>query len=245
MRRSSPRPPAICTTAMTSCANGCATSWPTSARTAPCRMWCPIPHAATRGQVPGFFGSTGWGDAICVVPWTLWLHYGDRDVARGDAAGHGALGRLRLVDQRRADRPAAARLGRARLHLRRLAAAQGAERKAAATIGDDAAATIYLYISSTLTAKAARIVGDEALAQAHERTRGSRRRRPSPTSSSRRRAVCVYDDQTSYALAILHDLIPPELLPAASRLLQGDHRPRRRPHRHRLHRHARASAGAC
>ena len=29
---------------------------------------------------PGFFGSTGWGDAITVIPWTLYLHYGDPSV---------------------------------------------------------------------------------------------------------------------------------------------------------------------
>jgi hypothetical protein len=29
---------------------------------------------------PGFYGSTGWGDAICLVPWALWNHYGDRDI---------------------------------------------------------------------------------------------------------------------------------------------------------------------
>ncbi len=27
-----------------------------------------------------FYGSTGWGDAICVVPWVLYTHYGDRSI---------------------------------------------------------------------------------------------------------------------------------------------------------------------
>src|SRR5690606_34445600 len=27
-----------------------------------------------------FYGSTGWGDAICIVPWVLYTHYGDRDI---------------------------------------------------------------------------------------------------------------------------------------------------------------------
>ena len=37
-----------------------------------------IPHVVARPDAPastttypGFFGSTGWGDAICVIPWTL------------------------------------------------------------------------------------------------------------------------------------------------------------------------------
>ena len=27
-----------------------------------------------------FYGSTGWGDAISIIPWTLYTHYGDRGI---------------------------------------------------------------------------------------------------------------------------------------------------------------------
>ena len=64
------------------------------------------------------------------------------------------------------------------------------------------------------------------------------------TSSSTPSGRLAYDDQTSYALAILHDLVPADTAAGGKRLLQGDHRSRRRPHRHRLHRHAGAPAGA-
>jgi alpha-L-rhamnosidase len=83
------------------------------------------------------------------------------------------------------------------------------------TIGDDAAATIYLYISSSLTARAARIAGDEGLAwRMSERAELVRAAfaREFITPSGR----LLYDDQTSYALAIVHDLIPENLRGAAA-----------------------------
>src|SRR6185312_15178941 len=45
-----------------------------------------IPHVSpdpTRlhpDKVPFFVGSTGWGDVICVMPWVLYEHYGDKSV---------------------------------------------------------------------------------------------------------------------------------------------------------------------
>ena len=40
----------------------------------------PDPSRNHEDVVPGFFGSTGWGDAISVIPWALYTHYGDRDI---------------------------------------------------------------------------------------------------------------------------------------------------------------------
>ena len=34
-------------------------------------------HPRARGD---FAGSTGWGDAITIMPWVLWEHYGDREM---------------------------------------------------------------------------------------------------------------------------------------------------------------------
>jgi alpha-L-rhamnosidase len=92
---------------------------------------------------------------------------------------------------------------------------KGPSEKPLPTIGDDAAATIYLYISSMLTAKAAEVLGNAAVAE-RMRTRAAVVKaafaREFITSTGR----LAYDDQTSYALAILNDLIPDELLPAAA-----------------------------
>ena len=82
----------------------------------------PDPTRLHPDKYPGFYGSTGWGDAICVVPWCSGCTTATARSSRRRCRPW-CVGRFRLVDQRRADRPAAARLGRARLHLRRLAAA--------------------------------------------------------------------------------------------------------------------------
>ncbi|MGO8264311.1 alpha-L-rhamnosidase, partial [Rhizobium ruizarguesonis] len=38
----------------------------------------PDPTRLHPANFPGYAGSTGWGDAIVVIPWVLYTHYGDR-----------------------------------------------------------------------------------------------------------------------------------------------------------------------
>ena len=180
-----------------------------------------IPHFSpdpTRVQPGGSFksayGSTGWGDAICIIPWTLYLHYGDRNIL---AESIGAM--ERWVDfvwsisngpivhpPRNWSRPG--------FSFGDWLQPKGPSVKPLPTIGDDAAATLYLYIASDVTAKAAEVVGEYALA-ARMRARAVDVRDAFQhefiTSSGR----LAYDDQTSYALAFLYDLIPPEKQEAA------------------------------
>jgi len=176
----------------------------------------PDPTRLHPDVVPGFFGSTGWGDAICVVPWVLWQHYGDRSVL------HETLpAMIRWVDfvWSISDGPIVKpprAWGARGFTFGDWLQPSGPSEKPLPTIGDDLAATFYLYISSVLTAKAARVIGNDAVA-----------RRMSERAETVKKAIAAefispngrltYDDQTSYALAILHDLIPPELLPAAKR----------------------------
>ncbi len=193
-----------------------------------------IPHVVpdpTRNHedtIPGFYGSTGWGDAICVIPWRSTTHYGDRGIVEEALPAMVEVDRLRLVDQQWSDRPSAARTGAARgftfgdwLQPQRRLAAKAAARPSATTPRRRSTSTS----PSTLAAEIA----------AHRR----RCRRWPQRMDERAAAVkaafarefitpsgrLAYDDQTSYALAILHDLIPAELLPAAKRLLQGDASP--------------------
>ena len=88
------------------------------------------------------------------------------------------------------------------------------------TIGDDAAATIYLYISTALTARIATLLGhaEEAkrLGQRAEAVKAA-----FATEFIAPSGRLVYDDQTSYALAIVHDLIPAHQLPAARRYFKA------------------------
>jgi alpha-L-rhamnosidase len=91
---------------------------------------------------------------------------------------------------------------------------QGDFAKPYPTIGDDAAATLYLYISSHLTARIAEILGDKEQAKRlNDRAEQVKRayQKEFITGSGR----IGYNDQTSYALAFLWDLIPAEHFEAA------------------------------
>ena len=106
-----------------------------------------------------FAGSTGWGDAICVVPWTLWLHYGDRSVLEETLPAMAKwVDYVWSISDGPIVRPPRHR------HLRGFTFGDwlqpgGPTEKPLPTCGDDMAATLYLYISSVLTAKAAEVVG--------------------------------------------------------------------------------------
>lgn len=162
----------------------------------------------------GFYGSTGWGDAISIVPHTLYRHYGDLDILRETLPAmvrwNDFVWSISNGPIVRPPRPWAARGFTFGDWLQ----PKGPSEKPLPTIGDDAAATIYLFIAAKLTAKVAGLVGDKATekrlsdraavvkaAFAHEFI----------TPSGR----LAYDDQTSYALAFLHDLIPEDKRAAA------------------------------
>jgi alpha-L-rhamnosidase len=183
-----------------------------------------VPHVVpdpTRNHediVPGYFGSTGWGDAICVIPLALYDHYGDRAIV---AEALPAMAKWSDYVWSISDGPIVhpgKRWGSWGFTFGDWLQPVGGkwpDQKPFRTIGDDASATIYLYISATLTARSARIAGDAALASRMEERAAIVRAafaREFITPSGR----LVYDDQTSYALAILHDLVPAELLPAAA-----------------------------
>lgn len=179
-----------------------------------------VPHVVpdpTRQQpefYPGFYGSTGWGDAIAVIPWQLYLHYGDRDIL---AEALPAM--IRWVDfvWSISDGPIVSpprQWGARGFSFGDWLQPSGPSAKPLPTIGDDAAATLYLYITANLVSQIASITGDAAVAQrladmaAQVKTAFQRE---FITTSGR----LAYDDQTSYALAIVHDLIPDEHLEAA------------------------------
>ncbi len=174
----------------------------------------PDPSRNHEDIVPGFFGSTGWGDAICVVPWTLYAHYGDKGILEEALP---AMVRWNdfvwSISNGPIVRPPAGLSGRG-FTFGDWLQPQGDFAKPYPTIGDDAAATIYLYISSHLTARVAETIGDaEQARRLHERAAEVKKafQREFITASGR----IGYNDQTSYALAFLWDLIPAEHQAAA------------------------------
>jgi alpha-L-rhamnosidase len=174
----------------------------------------PDPTRNHEDKVPGFFGSTGWGDAIAIVPWVLYTHYGDREILEEALPGMirwndfvWSISNGPIVSP-----PSA--WGARGFTFGDWLQPQGDFAKPYPTIGDDAAATIYLYISSQLAARAAELLGDKDQARRlSERAEQVKRayQREFITASGR----IGYNDQTSYALAFLWDLIPAEHIDAA------------------------------
>jgi len=174
----------------------------------------PDPTRLKPKDYPGFYGSTGWGDAIAIVPWQLYLHYGDAAFLKETLPAM-----VKWVDfvWSISDGPIVSpprHWGGRGFSFGDWLQPSGPSAKPLPTIGDDAAATIYLYITSGLVARIARIVGDTEIAERMEAKAAAVKAAFASefiTSSGR---LC-YDDQTSYALAFLHDLIPAEKQEAA------------------------------
>ena len=176
----------------------------------------PDPTRNHENIMPNFFGSTGWGDAICVVPWVLWEHYGDRSVLKETLPAMVKwIDFVWSISNGPIVRPPRSHAAGRGFTFGDWLQPKGSSEKPLPTIGDDAAATIYLYISSVIAAKTAAIVGDTEVAERMTARAAMVKQafaREFITASGR----LAYDDQTSYALAIVHDLIPAELLPAAA-----------------------------
>ena len=139
-------------------------------------------HPRSRGD---FAGSTGWGDAITIIPWVLWQHYGDREVlAETLPAMVHWVDFVWSISGGPIVRPPSNWGGRGFTFGDWLAPV-GDNRKPEPSIGDDCAATIYLYISCVLAAKAAAVVGDANVHAATE-TRAAEVKRAFAEDSSRR-----------------------------------------------------------
>lgn len=179
-----------------------------------------VPHVVpdpTRMQpefYQGFFGSTGWGDAIAVIPWQLYLHYGDEAIL-----SEALPAMIKWVDfvWSISDGPIVSpprQWGERGFSFGDWLQPSGPSAKPLPTIGDDAAATIYLYVTADLVSRIATIAGDTVTAQRLADMAGKVKaafQHEFITKSGR----LAYDDQTSYALAIVHDLIPAEHYEAA------------------------------
>ncbi len=177
---------------------------------------CPDPTRLHEDKHPGFFGSTGWGDAIYLVPWQLYLHYGDKGILSEILPAM-----VKWVDYvwSISDGPVVSppRSWEARgFSFGDWLQPTGPSGKPLPTISDDAAATIYLYIAASRVARIAGIVGDAATATRLEGMADEVRAAFAHefiTPSGR----VGGDDQTSYALAFAHDLIPADRIEAAKK----------------------------
>jgi len=162
-------------------------------------------------------GSTGWGDAIIVIPWQLYLHYGDDQVMREcwpamlkwlDYLWNLSDGPIIQAGNNGINNPGSI------FTFGDWLQPVGDNRKPRATISDDCAATLYHFIANDLAAKVGRVIGEEAAAaDCAKRAEDIRAAfRHEYFSASGRLA---HNDQTSYALAFLYDLVPDEYYEAA------------------------------
>ena len=167
---------------------------------------------AYRGE---WAGSTGWGDAITVIPWQLYLHYGDTDVLHECfPAMRKWLDYLWSISDGPIILPSAVWGGKG-FTFGDWIQPIGDNRKPRPTIGDDCAATLYHFISTDLAARIAGIIGD-LQAQTDLTARAKVIRDAFGHEFITPSGRLAHNDQTSYALAFLYDLIPPEHQAAAA-----------------------------
>ncbi|QQR41049.1 alpha-L-rhamnosidase [Devosia rhizoryzae] len=180
----------------------------------------PDPTRLKPEHYPGFYGSTGWGDAVWVVPWQLYLHYGDVDFLK-----EALPSMIKWVDfvWSISDGPIVQpprEWGARGFSFGDWLQPSGPSAKPLPTISDEASATIYLFIASSHVAKIARIAGQADVADRFEAMSAQVRdafQREFITAAGR----VGGDDQTSYALAFLHDLIPADKQEAAKRYFRN------------------------
>ncbi|MEX2693031.1 alpha-L-rhamnosidase [Rhizobium mongolense] len=169
----------------------------------------PDPTRLHPEHFPGFAGSTGWGDAIVIIPWVLYTHYADRDVLRECLESM-----VRWVDfvWSISDGPIVrppAKWGDRGFTFGDWLQPTGDSVKPRPTISDDCAATLYHFISTDLLARIAGVLGEDEL-KARMEARADEIRQAFAFEFIAPSGRLAHNDQTSYALAFLHDLIPPQ-----------------------------------
>jgi alpha-L-rhamnosidase len=152
-------------------------------------------------------GSTGWGDAITVIPWQLYLHYGDTAVLEECFPAMTAwLDYLWSISDGPIIRPPS-EWGARGFTFGDWLQPVGDNRKPRPTVADDCAATLYHFISTDLAARIAAILGrDEDRQRLVARAAEIRRAFGEEYFSSTGRIA--HNDQTSWSLAFLHGLVP-------------------------------------
>ncbi len=153
-------------------------------------------------------GSTGWGDAIVIIPWQLYLHYGDKAVlAENFPAMVKWLDYIWSISNGPIVRPPS-EWGAKGFTFGDWIQPVGDNRKPRPTIADDCAATIYHFISTDLAAKIAGLIGDPMEAVLRDRAEAIRSAFKDEFFSPSGRIA--HNDQTSWSLAFLYGLVPPK-----------------------------------
>jgi alpha-L-rhamnosidase len=152
-------------------------------------------------------GSTGWGDAIVTIPWQVYLHYGDTAVLKECfPAMLKWLSFVWNISNGPVVRPPS-RWGAKGFTFGDWIQPIGDNRKPRPTISDECAATLYHGISTQLAAKIAAILGNNKDA-VRLRKRFAEIQKAFAHEFFSPAGRLAHNDQTSYALAFLYDMVP-------------------------------------
>lgn len=153
-------------------------------------------------------GSTGWGDVITVMPWQLFLHYGDKGVLEENfPAMLRWLDYLWSISDGPIIRPPS-EWGARGFTFGDWLQPVGDNRKPRPTIADDCAATLYHFISTDLAARIAGLLGRPE--EADLRARAEKIRTAFGHEFFAPSGRIAHNDQTSWSLAFLYGLVPAE-----------------------------------
>ncbi|SDY14861.1 alpha-L-rhamnosidase [Evansella caseinilytica] len=157
-----------------------------------------------------FNGSAAWGDAATIIPWTLYLHYGDKELLRQQF--HTMKDWVDYI-KRADDESGAGRLWQVGFHLGDWLALDGDD-PSGFMGGTDPyyIASAYYCYSSRLVAKAAAALGDTATAEEYGRLADEIKAAISNEYFTVN-GKCAIDTQTALIVALYMDLVPDSYRP--------------------------------
>ncbi|MCY1719022.1 glycoside hydrolase family 78 protein [Prolixibacteraceae bacterium Z1-6] len=179
-----------------------------------------LPNGVVPDVVPdvrnGRGGSAAWSDAAVIVPWTMYLAYGDKRILEEQYPSMKAWveymktragdGNLWTDDKHYGDW---------------LAFASTSSSYPGATTEKDLIATAYYYYSSKLLSKIADIIGNKADSEKYS-TLSERIKKAFSDEFVTPNGRLISHTQTAYSLALSFGLLPEELVPAAAKYLADD-----------------------
>lgn len=157
----------------------------------------------------GQHSSTAWGDVACVLPWTLYQYYGDKEMLRRHyPAMKGWVHYMYTQDEKDGGK----RLWQTGFHFADWLALDNYKEPQSPVGATDSyyIASAYYYYSTTLTAKAARVLGEEADAEKYEKLASEIKaaiQKEYFTETGR----CAIDTQTARVVALYFGLLPEEM----------------------------------
>lgn len=168
----------------------------------------PDPTRINQSYYDGIWaGSTGWGDAITVIPWTLFVHYNNRDILQDCFESMTRWSDyVWSISKNGIVRPKPI-WGDMSFTFGDWLQPTSRHAKPLPTINEECVATIYSYISNTIISKCAKVLGKDVEAEKY-RARSELIKQSFEDEFFSKNGRIGSSDQTTYALCFLHDMVP-------------------------------------